>query len=87
MLLGTAAIVFVIACSNVANLIGAVGATRGRARGARRARGQSRGIATYTLAESLVLCAAGALAGLYLADPLVALMSRYAARYPFARLS
>ncbi len=33
------------------------------------------------LAESLVLCAAGAVMGLYLADPLVTLMTRYAARF------
>jgi Predicted permease. len=37
------------------------------------------------LAESLVLCAAGAVLALYIADPLVTLMSRYAARFSVRR--
>jgi hypothetical protein len=38
------------------------------------------------LAESLALCAAGAVAGLYLADPLLTLKSRYAARFSIRAL-
>jgi FtsX-like permease family len=48
----------------------------------RAALGASRGALRRTLlAESLVLCAAGAVAGVYLSDPLVTLMARYAARF------
>ena len=81
-LLATAAIVFVIACSNVANLILARSVRREGELALRAALGASSGALRRTLlAESLVLCAAGAVAGLYLADPLVALVARYAARF------
>jgi predicted permease len=81
-LLGAAAIVFVIACANVANLILARSVRREGELAVRAAIGATRGALRRTLlAESLVLCAAGALFGLYLADPLVTLMSRYAARF------
>ena len=81
-LLATAAIVFVIACSNVANLILARSVRREGELALRSALGASSGALRRTLlAESLVLCAAGAVAGLYLADPLVALVARYAARF------
>ncbi|HYT75820.1 MAG TPA: ABC transporter permease, partial [Vicinamibacterales bacterium] len=86
-LLATAAIVFVIASSNVANLILARSVRREGELALRAALGASSGALRRTLlAESLVLCAAGAVAGLYLADPLVALVSRYAARFSIRAL-
>jgi predicted permease len=81
-LLGAAGIVFIIACSNVANLILARSVRREGELAVRAALGASDGALRRTLlAESLVLCAAGAVAALYIADPLVTLMSRYAARF------
>jgi putative ABC transport system permease protein len=86
-LLATAAIVFVIACSNVANLILARSVRREGELALRAALGASSGALRRTLlAESLVLCAAGAVAGLYLADPLVMLVARYAARFSIRAL-
>jgi predicted permease len=82
LLLGAAAIVFLIACSNVANLILARSVRREGELALRAALGASSGALRRTLlAESLVLCSAGAVAGLYLADPLVTLIARYAARF------
>ena len=81
-LLSAAGIVFIIACSNVANLILARSVRREGELAVRAALGASDGALRRTLlAESLVLCAAGAVAALYIADPLVTLMSRYAARF------
>src|SRR5262249_37191665 len=81
-LLSAAGIVFVIACSNVANLILARSVRREGELALRAALGASNAALRRTLlAESLVLCAAGAVAGLYLSDPLVTLMARYAARF------
>jgi predicted permease len=81
-LLSAAGIVFVIACSNVANLILARSIRREGELALRAALGASNGALRRTLlAESLVLCAAGAVAGLYLADPLVTLLARFAARF------
>jgi putative ABC transport system permease protein len=81
-LLSAAGIVFIIACSNVANLILARSVRREGELAVRAALGASSAALRRTLlAESLVLCAAGAVAALYIADPLVTLMSRYAARF------
>jgi predicted permease len=81
-LLGSAGIVFIIACSNVANLILARSVRREGELAVRAALGASNAALRRTLlAESLVLCAAGAVAAVYIADPLVTLMSRYAARF------
>src|SRR4029078_8858489 len=81
-LLSAAAIVFIIACSNVANLILARSVRREGELAIRAPLGASKADLRRTLlAESLVLCAAGAVAGLYVADPLVTLMARYAARF------
>jgi len=81
-LLSAAGIVFVIACSNVVNLILARSVRREGELALRAALGASRWALRRTLlAESLVLCVAGAVAGLYLADPLVTVMSQYAARF------
>ncbi len=82
LLLAAAAVVFVIACSNVANLILARSVRREAELAVRAALGAGRGALRRTLlAESLVLCAAGAMLGLMLADPLVTLAAGYAARF------
>ena len=81
-LLGAAAVVFVIACSNVANLILARSVRREGELAVRAALGASKGALRRTLlAESLVLCGAGAVLGVLLARPFVSLVSRYAARF------
>ena len=82
LLLAAAGVVFVIACSNVANLILARSVRREAELTIRAALGASRGALRRTLlAESLLLCAAGATLGLMLADPLVIVAGRYAARF------
>ena len=73
MLLAAAAVVFVIACSNVANLILARSVRREGELAVRAALGAGPGALRRTLlAESLVLCGAGAVLGVVLARPLVA---------------
>ena len=82
LLLAAAAVVFVIACSNVANLILARSVRREGELAVRAALGAGSGALRRTLlAESLVLCGAGAVLGVALAPPLVAVVSRYAARF------
>jgi predicted permease len=86
-LLAAAAIVFVIACSNVANLILARSLRREGELALRAALGAGRAALRRTLlGESLVLCTGGAVAGLLLARPLVALMARYASRFSIRAL-
>jgi putative ABC transport system permease protein len=81
-LLAAAAVVFVIACSNVANLILARSVRREGELAVRAALGAGHGALRRTLlAESLVLCGAGAGLGVMLARPLVVVVSRYAARF------
>jgi putative ABC transport system permease protein len=81
-LLASACIVFVIACSNVANLILARSVRREGELMIRAALGASRGALRRTLlAESLVLCGAGALLGVVLARPFVTVVAGYAARF------
>jgi predicted permease len=81
-LLAAAAVVFVIACSNVANLILARSVRREGELAVRAALGAGRGALRRTLlAESLVMCTGGAILGLLLATPLVVVLSRYAARF------
>ncbi len=81
-LLTTTAVVFVIACSNVANLILARSVRREGELAVRAALGAGRGaLRRSLLAESLVMCAGGATLGLMLAPPLVTIASRYAARF------
>jgi predicted permease len=81
-LMAAAAVVFVIACANVANLILARSVRREGELAVRAALGASRAALRRTLlAESLVLCAAGAGLGLLLARPLVAAAGGYAARF------
>jgi predicted permease len=81
-LLAASALVFVIACSNVANLILARSVRREGELAIRAALGASTGALRRTLlAESLVLCGAGAILGVLMARPMVAILARYAARF------
>jgi putative ABC transport system permease protein len=81
-LLAAAAVVFIIACSNVANLILARSVRREGELAVRAALGASRGALRRTLlAESLVLCGAGAILGVLLARPMVAIVASFAARF------
>jgi predicted permease len=87
LLLVAAAVVFVIACSNVANLILARSVRREAELAVRAALGAGPGALRRTLlAESLVLCAAGAILGLTLAQPLLTVAARYAARFSIRAL-
>jgi putative ABC transport system permease protein len=86
-LLAAAAVVFVIACSNVANLILARSVRREGELAVRAALGAGSGALRRTLlAESLVLCGAGAVLGVVLARPFVAMVSDYAARFSIRAL-
>jgi predicted permease len=86
-LLSAAAVVFVIACSNVANLILARSVRREGELAVRAALGAGHGALRRTLlAESLVLCGAGAVLGVLLARPFVAMVVRYAARFSIRAL-
>ncbi len=81
-LLAASALVFVIACSNVANLILARSVRREGELAVRAALGASAGALRRTLlAESLVLCGAGAALGVLIARPMVAVLARYASRF------
>ena len=75
-------LVFVIACSNVANLILARTVRREGELAIRAALGASTGALRRTLlAESLLLCGAGAALGVLSARPMVAILARYASRF------
>jgi putative ABC transport system permease protein len=81
-LLAASALVFIIACSNVANLILARTVRRQGELAVRAALGASQGVLRrMLLAESLVLCGAGAALGVISAQPLVAVLARYASRF------
>ncbi len=81
-LLAASALVFVIACSNVANLILARTVRREGELAIRAALGASTGALRRTLlAESLLLCGAGATLGVLSARPMVAILARYASRF------
>jgi predicted permease len=81
-LLAASALIFVIACSNVANLILARSVRREGELAIRAALGASRGALRRTLlTESLVLCGTGAFLGVALAPPMVAVLAQYAARF------
>ena len=81
-LLAASALIFIIACSNVANLILARSVRREGELAIRAALGASAGALRRTLlAESLLLCGAGAVLGVAIAWPMVAILGRYAARF------
>lgn len=81
-LLAASALIFVIACSNVANLILARAVRRERELATRAALGASAVALRRTLlSEALLLCVAGAGLGILIARPMVAVLARYAARY------
>ena len=81
-LLAASVLVFVIACSNVANLILARTVRREGELAIRAALGASGGALRRTLlAESLLLCGAGAGLGVLSARPMVGILARYAARF------
>jgi putative ABC transport system permease protein len=81
-LLAASALVFVIACCNVANLILARTVRREGELAVRVALGASRGaLRRMLLAESLVLCGAGALIGVISAPLMVSVLARYASRF------
>jgi predicted permease len=81
-LLAASVLVFVIACSNVANLILARTVRREGELAVRAALGASTTALRRTLlAESLLLCGAGAALGVLSARPMVAILARYASRF------
>jgi predicted permease len=81
-LMAASLLVFVIACSNVANLILARTVRRANELSVRAALGASSlDLRRVLLAESLLLSAAGAVLGILAARPLVGVLSRYAFRY------
>src|SRR5207249_3047295 len=81
-LLAASALVFIIACSNVANLILTRTVRREGELAIRAALGASKGaLRRMLLAESLLLCSAGALLGVMSAQPMVAILARYASRF------
>src|ERR1700744_3767515 len=81
-LFAASGLLFVIACSNVANLVLARTVRRESELAVRSALGADTGaLRRSLLAESLVLCGSGVLAALILAWPMVAILGRYAARF------
>jgi predicted permease len=81
-LLAASALVFVIACSNVANLILARSVRREGELAIRASLGASASALRRTLlAESLLLGGAGAILGVAIARPMVAVLAQYAARF------
>ncbi|WP_260735225.1 ADOP family duplicated permease [Tunturiibacter lichenicola] len=81
-LFAASGLLFVIACSNVANLVLARTVRRESELAVRSALGaNTAALRRSLLAESLVLCGSGVLAALILAWPMVAVLGRYAARF------
>src|SRR6202789_1855097 len=81
-LLASSVLVFVIACSNAANLILARTVRREGELSIRAALGASTASLRRTLLiDSLLLCGAGAALGILIARPMVAILARYASRF------
>ena len=81
-LLAASGLVFIIACSNVANLILARTVRREGELAIRAALGAGTGaLRRMLLAESLLLCSAGAALGVMSAQPLVTILARYASQF------
>lgn len=81
-LFAASGLLFVIACSNVANLVLARTVRRESELAMRSALGaSSAALRRSLLAEGIVLCGSGALAALILAVPMVAVLGRYASRF------
>ncbi len=81
-LFAASGLLFVIACSNVANLILARAVRREPEMAIRAALGATTSAFRRSLlAEGIVLCGSGALAGVAIAAPMVAVLARYASRF------
>lgn len=87
-LLAASGLVFIIACSNVANLILARTVRREGELSIRAALGASTwALRRMLLAESLLLCCAGAAIGVIIAQPVVTILARYASRFSVRALN
>jgi putative ABC transport system permease protein len=87
-LLAASGLVFIIACCNVANLILARTVHREGELSIRAALGASTGaLRRMLLAESLLLCGAGAAIGVISAQPLVTVLARYASKFSVRALN
>jgi predicted permease len=81
-LMAASVLIFIIACSNVANLILSRSVRREGELAIRAALGATSSALRRTLlAESLLLCVGGALLGVLSAGPMVSILARYAARF------
>ncbi|HEY7405039.1 MAG TPA: ADOP family duplicated permease [Candidatus Angelobacter sp.] len=81
-LFAASGLLFVIACSNVANLILARAVRREPEMAVRAALGATTSAFRRSLlAEGLVLCGSGALLGVAIAAPMVSVLARYASRF------
>ncbi|HEY2393100.1 MAG TPA: ADOP family duplicated permease [Candidatus Angelobacter sp.] len=81
-LFAASGLLFVIACSNVANLILARAVRREPEMAVRAALGATTAdFRRSLLAEGIVLCGSGALAGVAIAAPMVTVLARYASRF------
>jgi predicted permease len=86
-LLAASGLVFIIACSNVANLILARAVRREGELAVRAALGASTwALRRMLLAESLLLCGTGAAIAVMSAQPLVSILARYASRFSIRAL-